>query len=123
MTLSLLSAILYAAWVRAHKETDWYLGFERQTPLNPALAFFTFIILYNNLIPISLIITLDIVKYVVLLTTMELTVSVVDACPAFAVTAPLPALLFIFRPRNLLLLSFTALAVPSQVFPGNRLYQ
>lgn len=69
MTLSLLSAILYAAWVRAHKETDWYLGFERQTPLNPALAFFTFIILYNNLIPISLIITLDIVKYVVLRTT------------------------------------------------------
>jgi phospholipid-transporting ATPase len=67
MTLSLLSAILYAAWVRAHKKTDWYLGFEQQTPLNPALAFFTFIILYNNLIPISLIITLDIVKYVVVL--------------------------------------------------------
>ena len=64
MALSLLSAILYSSWIRAHKKTDWYLGFEMHKPLNPALAFFTFIILYNNLIPISLIITLDIVKCV-----------------------------------------------------------
>ncbi|EDQ89125.1 uncharacterized protein MONBRDRAFT_8524 [Monosiga brevicollis MX1] len=39
------------------------LGFEQEKPLSPWLTFFTFIILYNNLIPISLIITLDIVKY------------------------------------------------------------
>ena len=38
-------------------------SFELREPLHPALTFFTFIILYNNLIPISLIITLDIVKY------------------------------------------------------------
>eukprot|EP00055_Hartaetosiga_balthica_P013214 m.66930 g.66930 ORF g.66930 m.66930 type:complete len:1162 (+) comp8199_c0_seq1:30-3515(+) len=56
--LSVVSTIVYSVWV---KNNDvWYL---RSNVLNSVLTFFTFIILYNNIIPISLIITLDIVKY------------------------------------------------------------
>eukprot|EP00730_Choanoeca_flexa_P004838 TRINITY_DN11817_c0_g1_i2.p1 TRINITY_DN11817_c0_g1~~TRINITY_DN11817_c0_g1_i2.p1 ORF type:complete len:1157 (+),score=344.14 TRINITY_DN11817_c0_g1_i2:140-3610(+) len=63
ITLSLISTIVYAVWIAEHRDTDWYLGFDQARPLSAGLTFFTFIILYNNLIPISLIITLDIVKY------------------------------------------------------------
>eukprot|EP00043_Microstomoeca_roanoka_P004522 m.50266 g.50266 ORF g.50266 m.50266 type:complete len:1089 (-) comp12533_c0_seq3:442-3708(-) len=60
--LAMVSTIAYAIWIHQHDD-DWYLGFDLQAPLSPALTFFTFIILFNNLIPISLIITLDTVKY------------------------------------------------------------
>lgn len=41
----------------------WYLQMEGAAAANGALSFITFIILLNNLIPISLYITMEIVKF------------------------------------------------------------
>ncbi|KNC84425.1 hypothetical protein SARC_03353 [Sphaeroforma arctica JP610] len=64
LALSLLSAIGAVVWRGANKDTHWYLGYEGSSMDNFALVFLTFVILYNNLIPISLYITLEIVKYI-----------------------------------------------------------
>jgi hypothetical protein len=44
-------------------EDAWYLQLEGSAAANGALSFITFIILLNNLIPISLYITMEIVKF------------------------------------------------------------
>lgn len=44
-------------------EDSWYLQMEGPAAANGALSFITFIILLNNLIPISLYITMEIVKF------------------------------------------------------------
>ncbi|EGD72161.1 hypothetical protein PTSG_00182 [Salpingoeca rosetta] len=62
VSLAVMCTIAYAVWTGEHR-SDWYLGFKSKPPLSPGLTLFTFMILFNNLIPISLIITLDIVKY------------------------------------------------------------
>uniref|UniRef100_A0A8C4NEX2 Phospholipid-transporting ATPase n=1 Tax=Eptatretus burgeri TaxID=7764 RepID=A0A8C4NEX2_EPTBU len=51
-------------WTISHAATDWYLGFsEGNSSFNYGYNFLTFIILYNNLIPISLLVTLEVVKF------------------------------------------------------------
>ncbi|XP_036360551.1 probable phospholipid-transporting ATPase IA isoform X3 [Octopus sinensis] len=62
--LSLLSAIASFVWTHNHVNRDWYLGYAEMTPSNFGYNLLTFIILYNNLIPISLQVTLEVVKFI-----------------------------------------------------------
>jgi phospholipid-transporting ATPase len=65
------------------QDTHWYLGFQFSSPENPFKTFLTFIILYNNLIPISLYITLEIVKYIQALVFINNDLDMYyEACPA-----------------------------------------
>ncbi|XP_071847551.1 probable phospholipid-transporting ATPase IA isoform X3 [Apostichopus japonicus] len=63
VVLSLISAIASEVWNTKHYYKDWYLGFSAKAPNNFFYNFLTFIILYNNLIPISLPVTLELVKF------------------------------------------------------------
>ncbi|VDO69688.1 unnamed protein product [Heligmosomoides polygyrus] len=63
VTISVLSAIGSQLWLREHLPSHWYISFlgkERVTFLWQTLTFF---ILYNNLIPISLQVTMEIVRF------------------------------------------------------------
>ncbi|RHZ23759.1 hypothetical protein DYB37_003274 [Aphanomyces astaci] len=58
-TLCVISTLSFNAWVHQALELrDWYIPFIRLD----VSAFFTFLILYNNLVPISLYVSLDMVK-------------------------------------------------------------
>ncbi|XP_042904105.1 probable phospholipid-transporting ATPase IA isoform X3 [Parasteatoda tepidariorum] len=61
--LCLISAIASELWTKKHALSDWYLGIDDLTSSNFGYTFLTFIILYNNLIPISLQVTLELVRY------------------------------------------------------------
>ncbi|XP_033111210.1 phospholipid-transporting ATPase IB-like [Anneissia japonica] len=63
LTLALISAIAQQAWTNKQKFNHWYLGYQDKKPSNFFYNFLTFIILYNNLIPISLPVTLELVKF------------------------------------------------------------
>ncbi|KAH9132203.1 hypothetical protein AeRB84_021329 [Aphanomyces euteiches] len=57
--LCIISALSFDSWVEKHlKLRDWYIPFIKADKT----AFFTFVILYNNLVPISLYVSLDMVK-------------------------------------------------------------
>ncbi|XP_064608442.1 probable phospholipid-transporting ATPase IA isoform X3 [Liolophura sinensis] len=64
IALSLISTVANKIWTNKHVHTDWYMGFEELEPSNFGYNFLTFIILYNNLIPISLQVTLEVVKFI-----------------------------------------------------------
>ncbi|XP_055378275.1 probable phospholipid-transporting ATPase IA isoform X3 [Condylostylus longicornis] len=62
--LCLTSAIFNEIWTRNHLTTDWYLGLDVDVlSKNFGYNLLTFIILYNNLIPISLQVTLELVRF------------------------------------------------------------
>lgn len=61
LTLSLVSAAFNELWMRAH--SDWYIGLEDAQNAHFVFNFLTFLILYNNLIPISLQVTAEIVRF------------------------------------------------------------
>ncbi|XP_047127134.1 phospholipid-transporting ATPase IB isoform X1 [Hydra vulgaris] len=61
LVLALFSAIGNKKWTDDHH--DWYLGFDYFKEQNFGFTFLTFFILYNNLIPISLPVTLEVVKF------------------------------------------------------------
>uniref|UniRef100_A0A8C3LCZ6 Phospholipid-transporting ATPase n=1 Tax=Chrysolophus pictus TaxID=9089 RepID=A0A8C3LCZ6_CHRPC len=61
IAMSLICSIGSAVWNRRHTERDWYLDLNSS---NFGLNFLTFIILFNNLIPISLLVTLEVVKFI-----------------------------------------------------------
>uniref|UniRef100_A0A8B9TIG2 Phospholipid-transporting ATPase n=1 Tax=Anas platyrhynchos TaxID=8839 RepID=A0A8B9TIG2_ANAPL len=61
IAMSLVCSIGSAIWNRRHTERDWYLDLNCN---NFGLNFLTFIILFNNLIPISLLVTLEVVKFI-----------------------------------------------------------
>ncbi|XP_072040968.1 probable phospholipid-transporting ATPase IA isoform X3 [Amphiura filiformis] len=63
LVLALISSIAAEIWNKKHYHTDWYLGYEDEAPNSFFYNFLTFIILYNNLIPISLPVTLELVKF------------------------------------------------------------
>ncbi|KAK3699934.1 hypothetical protein QZH41_016596 [Actinostola sp. cb2023] len=63
MVLALFSTIGFYVWTGDHDDTHWYLGYKELPPQNYGLTFLTFIILFNNLIPISLTVTLEVVKF------------------------------------------------------------
>jgi phospholipid-transporting ATPase len=50
-------------WTREHSNHDWYLALETVLSKNFGYNLLTFIILYNNLIPISLQVTLELVRF------------------------------------------------------------
>ena len=64
IVLSLISTIANEIWTSKSRDKLWYLGFQELSPVNFGYNFLTFIILYNNLIPISLQVTLELVKFV-----------------------------------------------------------
>jgi phospholipid-transporting ATPase len=63
LVICLISAVASEIWLNKNAYTHWYLGFGELAPSNFAYTFLTFIILYNNLIPISLQVTLELVKF------------------------------------------------------------
>ncbi|XP_072942053.1 probable phospholipid-transporting ATPase IA isoform X3 [Epargyreus clarus] len=63
LALSLLSAIFNELWLRRRTKTDWYIGLDEAQNTHLGFNFLTFLILYNNLIPISLQVTAEIVRF------------------------------------------------------------
>uniref|UniRef100_A0AAG5DM45 Phospholipid-transporting ATPase n=1 Tax=Anopheles atroparvus TaxID=41427 RepID=A0AAG5DM45_ANOAO len=61
--LCIVSCIFNQIWTNKHFEKDWYLGISNLLNKNFAYNLLTFIILYNNLIPISLQVTLELVRF------------------------------------------------------------
>ncbi|KOB69934.1 putative p-type atpase [Operophtera brumata] len=61
LVLSLISATFNEFWVRTH--SDWYIGLNEAQNSNFGFNCLTFLILYNNLIPISLQVTAEIVRF------------------------------------------------------------
>ncbi|XP_039280829.1 phospholipid-transporting ATPase IA isoform X2 [Nilaparvata lugens] len=64
IVLCLVSAIWNQIWTNAHTKTDWYLNLQAVFNRSFGYNLLTFVILYNNLIPISLQVTLEIVRFV-----------------------------------------------------------
>ncbi|XP_011297606.1 probable phospholipid-transporting ATPase IA isoform X1 [Fopius arisanus] len=66
LLLCLVSAIFNVFWTNANQEGLWYLGLENMKGMSKNFAFnlLTFIILFNNLIPISLQVTLEVVRFI-----------------------------------------------------------
>ncbi|XP_011630665.1 probable phospholipid-transporting ATPase IA isoform X1 [Pogonomyrmex barbatus] len=64
LLLCILSAIFNVVWTNANKDGLWYLGLQEEMTKNFAFNLLTFIILFNNLIPISLQVTLEVVRFV-----------------------------------------------------------
>ncbi|XP_050362424.1 probable phospholipid-transporting ATPase IA isoform X4 [Nymphalis io] len=63
LVLSLLSAGCNELWLRLRMNTDWYTGLDEAQNAHFGFNFLTFLILYNNLIPISLQVTAEIVRF------------------------------------------------------------
>lgn len=62
--LSLISALANEFWSTKLIDQHWYLGLKGFEKTNFFFSLLTFIILYNNLIPISLQVTLELVKFI-----------------------------------------------------------
>nr|CAG4643715.1 EOG090X00X3 [Lepidurus arcticus] len=63
IVLCLAAAICNEVWTSTRLKTDWYLGLEYNSTVNFGYNLLTFIILFNNLIPISLQVTLEVVRF------------------------------------------------------------
>ncbi|PRP77783.1 putative phospholipid-transporting ATPase IA [Planoprotostelium fungivorum] len=61
IAISILCTIGYAGWLRRNSRDHWYLELERNGS-GAFMAFLTFVILYNNFIPISLYVSVELVK-------------------------------------------------------------
>uniref|UniRef100_UPI00358FB1BC probable phospholipid-transporting ATPase IA isoform X2 n=1 Tax=Myxine glutinosa TaxID=7769 RepID=UPI00358FB1BC len=64
LCMALASSVGATIWTSHHWQSDWYLGYEENSSASFGYNFLTFIILYNNLIPISLLVTLEVVKFI-----------------------------------------------------------
>ncbi|XP_025986709.2 probable phospholipid-transporting ATPase IA isoform X9 [Solenopsis invicta] len=64
LLLCILSTIFNVVWTNANKDGLWYLGLKEEMSKNFIFNLLTFIILFNNLIPISLQVTLEVVRFV-----------------------------------------------------------
>uniref|UniRef100_A0A8C4NHG0 Phospholipid-transporting ATPase n=1 Tax=Eptatretus burgeri TaxID=7764 RepID=A0A8C4NHG0_EPTBU len=64
LCMALASSVGATIWTSHHWQSDWYLGYEENSSAGFGYNFLTFIILYNNLIPISLLVTLEVVKFI-----------------------------------------------------------
>ncbi|XP_069495994.1 phospholipid-transporting ATPase IB isoform X2 [Ambystoma mexicanum] len=63
LVMALISSVGALLWNRSHGQVNWYLGSNEALSTNFGYNLLTFIILYNNLIPISLLVTLEVVKF------------------------------------------------------------
>ncbi|XP_015200795.1 probable phospholipid-transporting ATPase IA isoform X2 [Lepisosteus oculatus] len=64
LAISLICSIGQSIWKAKHDNTTWYMDLNYGGASNFGLNFLTFIILFNNLIPISLLVTLEVIKFV-----------------------------------------------------------
>jgi phospholipid-transporting ATPase len=64
VVLSLVCAVANHIWVNQNEDTHWYLFYHELSRSNFGYNLLTFIILFNNLIPISLQVTLEMVKFI-----------------------------------------------------------
>ncbi|XP_063933513.1 phospholipid-transporting ATPase IA-like [Zophobas morio] len=62
--MALISFIFSETWIKKNWDKHYYLGFGRVNGGNFFLRFLSFIVLYHNMVPISLIVILEFVKYV-----------------------------------------------------------
>ncbi|XP_039212375.1 phospholipid-transporting ATPase IB isoform X1 [Crotalus tigris] len=63
LIMALVSSVGALLWNRTHGEVIWYFDSNEVLSTNFGYNLLTFIILYNNLIPISLLVTLEVVKF------------------------------------------------------------
>jgi magnesium-transporting ATPase (P-type) len=62
--MCVISTFLHANWNATHKDSFYLPFLSSQSTLTTTTAFITFFILYNNLVPISLYVSLETVKLV-----------------------------------------------------------
>ncbi|CAD8102056.1 unnamed protein product [Paramecium sonneborni] len=63
ISLSIITASFSSAWLHQNGSESWYLGYNDFSPnLLSFYSFFSYILLYNTMIPISLIVSLEFVK-------------------------------------------------------------
>ncbi|XP_017837733.1 probable phospholipid-transporting ATPase IA isoform X3 [Drosophila busckii] len=63
IALCITSGLCNLFWTREHAKTAWYLGIGDFVSMSLGFNLLTFFILYNNLIPISLQVTLELVRF------------------------------------------------------------
>ncbi|XP_077649265.1 phospholipid-transporting ATPase IB isoform X2 [Urocitellus parryii] len=63
LVMALVSSVGALYWNGSHGASNWYIKKMESSSDNFGYNLLTFIILYNNLIPISLLVTLEVVKY------------------------------------------------------------
>ncbi|XP_032597042.1 probable phospholipid-transporting ATPase IA isoform X3 [Drosophila grimshawi] len=63
ITLCITSGLCNLFWTQKHSDSDWYLGIGDFKSMSLGYNLLTFFILYNNLIPISLQVTLELVRF------------------------------------------------------------
>ncbi|KAJ8407670.1 hypothetical protein AAFF_G00275270 [Aldrovandia affinis] len=64
LAISLVCSIGQTIWKARHGNDAWYMDLNYGGAANFGLNFLTFIILFNNLIPISLLVTLEVIKFI-----------------------------------------------------------
>ncbi|XP_029917737.1 probable phospholipid-transporting ATPase IA isoform X6 [Myripristis murdjan] len=64
LAISLVCSIGQTIWKYQYGNAAWYMDLNYGGAANFGLNFLTFIILFNNLIPISLLVTLEVIKFV-----------------------------------------------------------
>ncbi|KAK4886421.1 hypothetical protein RN001_002692 [Aquatica leii] len=64
LTMCIICAACNEVWTNKHSNKDWYIGLEEVFNQNFMYNLLTFIILFNNLIPISLQVTLEVVRFI-----------------------------------------------------------
>ncbi|KAM4625451.1 phospholipid-transporting ATPase IA-like [Polymixia lowei] len=63
LAISLACSTGQTLWKNSHGNYAWYMDLNYGSAANFGLNFLTFIILFNNLIPISLLVTLEVIKF------------------------------------------------------------
>uniref|UniRef100_A0A3Q2G358 Phospholipid-transporting ATPase n=1 Tax=Cyprinodon variegatus TaxID=28743 RepID=A0A3Q2G358_CYPVA len=64
LAISLICSIGQTIWKYQYGDEAWYMDLNYGGAANFGLNFLTFIILFNNLIPISLLVTLEVIKFI-----------------------------------------------------------
>uniref|UniRef100_A0A3P9PDN6 Phospholipid-transporting ATPase n=1 Tax=Poecilia reticulata TaxID=8081 RepID=A0A3P9PDN6_POERE len=64
LAISLICSIGQTIWKYQYGDDAWYMDLNYGGAANFGLNFLTFIILFNNLIPISLLVTLEVIKFI-----------------------------------------------------------
>ncbi|XP_055718597.1 probable phospholipid-transporting ATPase IA isoform X2 [Salvelinus fontinalis] len=64
LVISLVCSAGQTLWKSQHGDFAWYMDLNYGGAANFGLNFLTFIILFNNLIPISLLVTLEVIKFI-----------------------------------------------------------
>eukprot|EP00755_Sulcionema_specki_P016368 Sspe_Gene.10304::Locus_3443_Transcript_1_1_Confidence_1.000_Length_4216::g.10304::m.10304/K01530/E3.6.3.1; phospholipid-translocating ATPase len=63
LIMCIVSAIGYNAWGKTHGDGAWYVDEPTNDAAESAVAFWSFFILYNNLIPISMYVSMELTKF------------------------------------------------------------